>query len=144
MKIIRIVLDANVYASALMKSEGLPAYTLKAILEDPKYELVLSQDILDEIQRILNYPKVRKRIHHTEQELNAWLDALYTISYIARPLHQYPSLVPDDPDDEIYLIAAIESRAKYIISGDKHLLNIQKFEGIKIVSAREFLDSILK
>lgn len=47
--------------------------------------------------------------------------------------------VPDDPDDNMVLECAIEGRAQYIITGDKHLLVLKKFRHIQIVSANDFL-----
>jgi uncharacterized protein len=137
---IRVVIDANIYASALMKTEGLPAQVLRKIVEGERYELVLSQAILEELHRILFYPKIRSRIKITDQEILAWLDALNVISHLIIPRHLYPILVHDDPDDDIYLIAALESRARYVISGDQHLLKMKYCETVKILTTSEFIE----
>jgi len=47
--------------------------------------------------------------------------------------------VIEDPDDDIFIGAALASGAEFIISGDEHLLNLGEYEGVRIVSAREFL-----
>ena len=49
------------------------------------------------------------------------------------------NVIKDDPDDNKFIEAALEGKADYIVTQDKHLLNIQEFEGIKIVSPEEFL-----
>jgi len=52
--------------------------------------------------------------------------------------------VKEDPSDNKFLECAIESRADYIVTGDKHLKRLNEFEGIKIINAREFLDILSK
>lgn len=48
-------------------------------------------------------------------------------------------VVLEDPDDDQYLMAAIEGRTKFIVTGDTHLLNIRQYEGGRIVTAKAFL-----
>ena len=50
-------------------------------------------------------------------------------------------VVAADPDDDRVLEAAVEGRAHYIVSGDRHLLELKGFEGIRIVSVAQFLAS---
>lgn len=137
----RIVLDANIYVSALMNEKGPPGLLLHSIVAQEKFQLVMSDAILEELQRVLFYPKVRIRIKRTNEELLAWTDALSIISFFVEPRHKYDTLVPDDPDDDRYVIAALESGSKYIVSGDRHLLALGAFEEIKILSAAELLST---
>lgn len=139
---IRVVLDANIYASALMKSESLPARVLRKIIDDDNYELVLSREIIDELRRILFYPKIRTYIKKADQEILSWLDALNMISHIVVQRYSYEPIVLEDPDDDIYLIAAMESLSRYIVSGDQHLLKMNDFSGIKIITAVDFIHSM--
>lgn len=136
----RIVLDANIYVSALMNEKGPPGRLLHLLVTQEKFQLVMSHAILDELQRVLFYPKIRMRIKKTDEELSAWPDALSIISFFVEPRHQYATLVKEDPEDDRYMIAALESSAKYIISGDKHLLDLGNFEEIKILTAQQFLN----
>ena len=48
-------------------------------------------------------------------------------------------VVRDDPDDNKFIECAVECRANYIISGDRHLLNLKEYEGIKLIKSSEFL-----
>jgi predicted nucleic acid-binding protein len=50
--------------------------------------------------------------------------------------------VAADPSDNKFIAAAIEGRGDYIISGDRHLLDIKAYEGIPIISARQFISKI--
>jgi predicted nucleic acid-binding protein len=47
--------------------------------------------------------------------------------------------VEKDPDDDKYLVAALEGRAGYLVSGDSDLLELHEYKGVHIVTAREFL-----
>jgi predicted nucleic acid-binding protein len=51
--------------------------------------------------------------------------------------------VAEDPDDDKFLEAAVSSGAKVIVSGDHHLLELQAYQGIKIIKANEFLQQVL-
>ncbi len=135
----RVVLDANIYISALIKPSSYPGLLLKTLIENSKYEIVLSQDILEELKRAVFYPKVRKYIKKSDQEIFMWFDALVVRAYLAVCLFSHDPIVEEDPDDDKYLIAALESSARYLVSGDKHLLNLQEYQGVKIVIPVEFL-----
>jgi predicted nucleic acid-binding protein len=47
--------------------------------------------------------------------------------------------VKEDPEDDMVLRTAYDSKADYIVSGDKHLLSLREFKGIRIVSVNEML-----
>ncbi len=138
--ITRVVVDANVYVSALIKAPSPPSLVLQTLVENNSYELVLSQEILDELKRVIFYPKVRKIIKKSDEDICLWLEAFTVVAYTSMLSFSHSqTLVLEDPTDDIYILAALESRSKYIVSGDKHLLNLQKHEGIKIARPSDFL-----
>ncbi len=51
--------------------------------------------------------------------------------------------VPDDPDDDKFIDAALSGNAGVIVSGDRHLLDLRAAEGVEILNARQFLDRLL-
>jgi len=51
-------------------------------------------------------------------------------------------VVAEDPDDDVVLSTAVNGKADYIVSGDKHLLKIGKFKNIRIVTVGEFIPII--
>jgi len=55
-----------------------------------------------------------------------------------------PEAVCVGPDDDKFLACALASRTKFIIGGDRHLLNVSSYRGIKIVRPRRFVDEYLK
>lgn len=48
-------------------------------------------------------------------------------------------VIHEDPDDDKFIECAVSCGADYIVSGDKHLLKLQEYEGIKIITAAGFL-----
>lgn len=138
----RIVIDANVFASALINPRGLPGVIISRVIKDKDWRLLLSQSIIEELERILFYPKVRARIPLSNEEIDMWLTALQLIARITVPRFNYPVLAKEDPDDDHYLITAIEGKAQVVISGDKHLLDLKTYQGIKIMKPADFLSDL--
>ena len=134
----RAVLDANVVVSGLIRPEGPPGRILVRLLRDGAFELVASPATLDEARRSLHYPKVRKYLRLPEEELDLWVDALGAIATVVEG-KVTGQVVKADPADDIYIAAATEGLADYIVSGDRHLLDLAEYGGIRIVTPRTFL-----
>ena len=128
---LRAVLDANVYVSALIQPDGTPGRLVERFLRDEAFELVLSPHVVDEVLRVLTYPKVRSLIRAgAEPEL--WFeDVVVLADMVAGELHV--SGVCDDPDDDKYVAAALEGRAAYVVTGDQRFLELREHEGVLIV-----------
>ncbi|MEN8236476.1 MAG: putative toxin-antitoxin system toxin component, PIN family [Pseudomonadota bacterium] len=138
----RIVLDTNVFVSALIKPEGTTGIVLKTVLQIQQHTLLLSQDILEELESTLTYPKIKKCIVLNSDQIDLWVASLRMVAHEVNPRFDYPTLVPDDPKDDRYIIAAIEGKADCIVSGDKHLLNLNPYERIPILKPAEFLNDL--
>ena len=135
---LRAVLDANVYASALVRPDGPPGRILQRLLADRAFEVVLSASIVVELRRCLDYPKLRKYIPLTDDEIDRWILALELIADTVTPSREVQA-VPDDPDDDHLLAAALEGRAAFLVTGDRHVLAPGEYEGVRIVTPAEFL-----
>lgn len=134
---LRVVLDANVYVSALIRPQGPPGQIIKGLLENA-FEIVLSPAIVEETVRAFEYPKVRKYIH-AGVDAELWFeDVILLAQFVAGS----PELegVSVDADDDKYFAAAIEGSATLIVSGDPDLLTVKEFQGVRIVTPRAFLD----
>ena len=107
-----------------------------------EFELVLSPAIFAEYQRTVNYPKIRKRMLLSAQELRELEDYILVLASWVEPVAISRSLVVADPSDDAYLLAAAEGEADYVVSGDHHLLTLRKYEGIPIVLPRDFLQTL--
>ena len=139
---LRAVLDANVVISALIQPKGASGKILKSLLEESSFDLVVSPPILAEVRRSLAYPKVRRYLRVSDEELRL---CLASIELIAHPVEGRLSIraVVEDPDDDKYIEAAIEGLAEFIVTGDKHLLSLESYENIRIVTPRTFLGLLL-
>jgi uncharacterized protein len=103
-----------------------------------RLEVVLSGSILFELRRCLDYPKLRKVIRFTDDEIDRWLVALELIADRVAPRREVRA-VPDDPDDDHLLATALEGRAAFVVTGDRHALVLGEYEGVRIVTPAEFL-----
>jgi putative PIN family toxin of toxin-antitoxin system len=133
----RAVLDANVLVSAILSPHGAPAQVLLACRAQA-FDLLISPASLDELDRVLRYPKLARRHGWSKSERRAFLFSLAAFS-IPTPGNLTVRVVEDDPDDDRYLACATEGGADYIVSGDRHLLEIREYQGIPILTPRAFL-----
>ena len=136
---LRAVLDANVFVSAFIRPEGPPGQLLRLCIEEQAFELVVSDSILDELRRSLAYPRVQKYISASHHELEAWVAAIGLLAIPVEGAIRH-HVVRDDPDDDKYIAAALDGRAEFVVSGDRHLLDLKEYEDIRFVPPRAFLD----
>jgi uncharacterized protein len=134
---VRIVLDTNVFVSGVF-FKGIPSRILKAWAED-KIQLVVSSEILDEYQRVGNV--LAEQFHGVE--LEPLLELLVVKAELA-PAATLPERVCDDPDDDKFLACALASGCGVVVSGDKHLLRISGYAGVKVLKPGEFLQLYLE
>jgi len=137
--VLRAVLDANVMISALIQPKGASGRILTSLSENNSFELVVSPTILAEVRRSLAYPKVRKYIKTSDEDLDLWVAS---IELIAQPVEGSLRIhaVAADPDDNKYIEAAVEGLAQFVVTGDRHLLSLKSYENIRIVTPRVFLE----
>ena len=132
-----MVLDANVYISAIIQPAGTPGRLVERFLRDASFEVVVSTAIVDEVLRALAYPKVRKLLRGADAQL--WFEDLVVLTDLVAGAQQL-SGVCKDPDDDKYVAAALEGRAAYVVTGDRAFLDLKEHAGVKIVTPRAFLD----
>lgn len=135
---IRAVLDANVVASSLIQPRGASGRILHRLLAGD-FQLVTAESVLAETRRCIHYPRVRKRIHSTNEEIDAFLAAMAVLGDVVEVSLFDLSAVPRDPDDSKYLAVALEGRARYVVSGDKDLLEVGEYQGVRILTPADFL-----
>lgn len=132
----RAVLDPNVIISAVLSRSGAPARVMTAWLEG-RYELVVSPLLLEELERALSYPKLRKRI--TEAETRELLDLLRREADLWDDPSGSPPVRSPDPGDD-YLISLAAATQSIIVSGDRHLLVLS--DELPVYTSAAFLSLI--
>lgn len=129
----RIVLDTNVLVSAL-GWRG-PSMTIVRQCVEKKHQLLLSTAILEELERVLAYPK----LNFSENEISEYLELLSEAAELFEPAFEL-SVVEQDPSDNRILECALAGGADAIISGDRHLKVLGSFREIPIFPPSEFLN----
>ena len=137
---IKVVLDANQFISALLRPQGKPAQILEFIRER-KIRLLISEPIEEEIARVLLYPRLQKVHRLSEAGIKENIEKMTSLAETVNP-KIIVRAIPDDPTDNKYLECAVEGRADFIISGDHHLTDLKEFQGIKIVPPAVFLEML--
>lgn len=132
---IRVVMDTNVIVSAALSQEGNPALIMRLFLLD-EIKNSITPEIIAEVREVLERPKITKKTSPIEREFI--LKAMEEFSEKINPGLTFDE-VKEDPDDNKILECAVAAAAKFIISGDEHLLKLIEFRGIKIVSPAEFV-----
>jgi putative PIN family toxin of toxin-antitoxin system len=129
---VRVVIDTNAFVSAVL-FDG-PTSGLLTLWQRRKMLVVLSPDILDEYLRVLTYPKFKL----TKREIGSVLNReLLPYAVQIKPKARINAAV--DPDDNKFIEAAVSGKAKFLISGDRDLLEVERVRNVQIISPSEFL-----
>ena len=131
----RIVLDTNILISAL-GWKGNPRVIFDRVIAG-EFELILSYKQLNELMRVLNYPKFK----FTDEQKDRFLSILLEVATLVKTESEV-NVIKEDPSDNVILEPANEMKVDYIISGNDHLLKLKEFKGAKIITAKEFLDIV--
>jgi putative PIN family toxin of toxin-antitoxin system len=134
---VKALLDTNSLVSVLLRPDGVSNQIFQR-WRAGQFQLATSPGILAELTEVLHRRHIFEKYHLTEVVVDAHLTALRTEAEVAPGLLVLDA-VPDDPKDNHVLAAAVETSCEYIVSGDRHLLDLHDYQGIKIVSPREFL-----
>lgn len=132
----RAVVDTNVIVSASLIRNGNEDRVLRA-WQRGAFDLVLSPQILEELGRALFYERIRGRRWMTDADVVEFLEAVAAASVLVPGRHRVRA--SRDPDDDKFLGAALEARARFVVSGDRDLLAIGRFRSVRIVSPATFL-----
>ena len=134
---IRVVVDTNVLVSRYLSPTRVPSQVLRR-WQQKAFDLVVSELILAEYRKVLAYNHVR-RIHRlTDEELAREVQNLRELALIvetSQDLH----VVADDPADDKFVEAAVVGGADFIVSGDRHLLQVRSFQGVRVLTPVAFL-----
>jgi putative PIN family toxin of toxin-antitoxin system len=140
---LRIVLDTDVFVSSLLSAQSLPAQVLNAWREG-KYMLVVSPLIIAEIAGVLESSRISNKYSITRTDIEGLVDLLETDTIVVPGQAVVAGAVPQDPRDEIFLACAVDSNADCIVSGDRHLLDMETYKDIPILTVKEFAEKLEK
>ncbi len=134
---LKAVIDTNLFVSALISKQG-PSAQLLDRWRQQEFILVTSLEIIEEIQRVLEYPHIGKKYKLSKADVQS---LLILIEHEAVVIPKLPTIhiIKDDPDDDKFLACALAAKAEYIVSGDQHLLSLGSYKSIAIVTVKDFL-----
>jgi uncharacterized protein len=128
-----VVIDTNVVLSAILFG-GKPKQVLEMALSG-NIQLAISESLVKELQGVLQRPKFEL----SAQLVQTIVSEYANIASWIEPAEHF-KVVVDDPSDNYFIDCAVAAKADYLITGDKHLLNLGTFKMIKIVSVDSFID----
>ena len=134
----RCVLDTNVLVSGIFFG-GIPGRILSRWAAG-ELTLVLSPAVLTE------YTRVGRELGIRYAELEVPFDSIVALIAMNALIVDAPLLsepVSDDPADDMFLAAALASHASIVVSGDKDLLRVSSWQGIVVLTPRQFHDQLL-
>ncbi len=131
----KVVLDTNIIISVFGWS-GKSRKIFELVL-DNQIELITSPQLILELKRVSEYPK----FSFSNQLKKRITNLILEISTIVTTETQ-SDIIKDDSSDNRFLEAALYGDTDFIITGDKHLLNLKEYKGIRILTAAEFLESL--
>lgn len=135
---IRAVVDTNIFVSGVISPNGSPGKVLVAAKEN-KFILVTSNKINEEVLNVLHRSSIYEKYSLTDDIVDGICALLFEGSMITEG-KICVSAILSDPKDDMFLAAALEGKADYIISGDSHLLNLGCYQNIEIITAKRFLN----
>lgn len=139
---LRAVVDTNLFISGLFGKDT-SAAALQDLWVHREFELATSLGILREVSRVLQYPRIREWFHPRDENIRRFFRLIFRKAIITKDLYS-TDRITDDPSDNIFLACALESKADYVVSGDKHLRNLKHFHGVKIVDVKAFVERVGK
>lgn len=129
---VRVVADTNSWVSAFIGKHSLVAQRLARLVANPRVKLLFSQELHDEVLRVVQRPKFSK--YASPEDLHD-----YTQGIKAFKLLPVTSVVAvcRDPKDDYLLALCLDGHADFLITGDRDLLVLKAFGSTRIISWAE-------
>ncbi len=134
----RVTLDTNVLVSAFISKRGHSAEILDFIATFDEITLVLSKEILEEFKDVMNREEVTTRFGYNKADISKFEVAISEVAEIV-DVKSSIRAIKEDPDDDVVVNTAIDGRADYLVSGDRHLRRLGKIKGVRVVIPKAFL-----
>jgi len=135
----RVVVDANVFVSALISPSGTTGELVRKLVEDERTVFLISAVTMDELKRVLLYPKIQNLRKLSQNEIDCFLSSIEMLAEEMEAAVLASELECRDSDDIELMSVATRGRADWLVTGDQDLLIIGAVEGIPIVSPSQLL-----
>ena len=131
------VLDANTLVSGILVPHGIPSRLLEAAYARA-FICISSDAIVAEVVRTLTSERIERK-YHVEPAIVERLRGFLESDGVATPITAQVSGVATHPEDDQILATAVSASADYLVTGDRQLLKLGAYQGVRIVTPREFL-----
>ncbi len=128
-----VVFDTNILISALFSQTGSPFRAL-ALAKIGQIESVTCQEIMDEFAE-----KLLLKFKFSEDKTRSAVGEILSFSRMVK-ISGTLKAVPNDADDDMVIECAVMGKASHIVTGDKHLLSLVKYQDIAIAKATDFVN----
>jgi uncharacterized protein len=132
-----IVIDANIILSAAISSKGLPNQLLDMFFNERAFELVVSPAIIAEWYQCVSRKSLQKAAKATEAQLQSFIASIVAFSTVVADSTTAQGLCRD-PKDDMYISAALDGNALFIVTGDNDLLDLSAVESVLVITPRQF------
>ncbi len=132
----RVVADTNVVVSGLLWYG--PSRRILDLARVGTLELFTSAELLGELRDVLGRQKFASRLARADVSVDT---LVFGFGALARIIDTAPiePVVLEDPDDDAVVACAVASKARYVVSGDHHLLDLGQFHNCMFLTARKLL-----
>jgi putative PIN family toxin of toxin-antitoxin system len=138
---LRAVVDTNILIRAVIMPRGTVGPAIRR-LRDGDYRLVYSQLLVDELLEKLALPRIREKYHLSDQDIDDALALIALRGELVTPTRTVK--VCRDPTDDMFIEAALAGKAEVVVTGDKDLMTLKKFETVRFVTPRAFLELLVQ
>jgi putative PIN family toxin of toxin-antitoxin system len=133
----QVVFDADVLIPMIIEASR--SARLFSRLEAAGHEVVISPQIVDEVaEKMRTKEPLRRWLRLSDDKIEAFVNDLPSLCRMVPSLVNADGAVAADPKDDKIVAAAIEGKADYIVSEDKHLRDLKEYQGIRIMNRDEF------
>jgi hypothetical protein len=134
------VIDTNLFISGLF-GQNTTTSQLQELWIRQEFRLGTSLEIMKEVSRVLQYPKIKERLIDDDETVRRFFRLVFRKAVVAKDDFQTDRIV-DDPTDNKFLACALEIKADFIVSGDNHILSLKHFHRTQIVDAKAFISKV--
>ena len=135
----RVVVDSNVFISALIAPRGVTGSLIRKLVEDDRTVFLISSESMDELRRVLTYPKIINLLKLSPGDVESFLSSIEMLAEEVDEVVPLPSSACRDPDDVKFMSIAVSGRADCLVTGDKDLLVLGAIEEIPVMSPSQCL-----
>jgi uncharacterized protein len=132
-----VVIDANIILSAAINQAGLPNQLLDMLFSRRAFELIVSPAIIAEWYECVSRKSIQKATKSSESQLQTFIASIVAFSTVLSDSTTAQGLCRD-PKDDMYISAALDATANFIVTGDYDLLDLAAVETIAIITPRQF------